>query len=226
MRFFFLSFFYFSRLHSYELLAVTPVFETIVDETSIALATTGAVLTLSVQPYDERTRAVWMNHQQMSPSAANFGDLIGSGFAGVLITSGQYFFDSQEANWKSHARTLIWQTTAVYAMKLLFGRKRPGGSTNYQSFPSGHTATAFATATSLTYSYGWPVGIVAYPLAVFTAASRLADDKHWGSDVVAGAFVGIIIARACAEQNLDSGQNSLTPIINPEFSGFNYLYSF
>ena len=112
-------------------------------------------------------------------------------------------------------------------MKYSFGRQRPGNSASYQSFPSGHTAVAFATATNLSYSYGWRAAAVSFPIALFVGASRLADDMHWGSDVVAGAFIGFIIARACSESE-SPGQLAagLTPIISPEFSGFNYVYSF
>jgi membrane-associated phospholipid phosphatase len=81
-------------------------------------------------------------------------------------------------------------------MKYSFGRQRPGNSDSHQSFPSGHTSVSFATATSLTYAYGWKAAVIAYPVAVLVGLSRLSDDAHWASDVVGGAFVGFIMARA------------------------------
>lgn len=229
MRLFFLILLCGPTLRSQELLSVKPVLNRLSDTTSLSLLTAGALSTLAVQPYDDQIRADWKNHQQMSQSTADVGNILGSGVAGVMIVGGQYLFDSREENWKSHARTLIWQTGVVYAMKLSFGKQRPGNSRNYQSFPSGHTATAFATATSLTYSYGWKAAVVSYPIAALVGASRLADDAHWGSDVVAGAFVGIIMGRACAQDETVVGptnQAHWAPIINPDFGGLNYLYSF
>ncbi len=71
---------------------------------------------------------------------------------------------------------------------------RPDGS-NYHSFPSGHTATAFMTATMLSKEYGhlspW-VSVGAYSVATTTGLMRMANNKHWLSDVMVGAGVGII----------------------------------
>lgn len=71
---------------------------------------------------------------------------------------------------------------------------RPDGSNNH-SFPSGHTATAFMTATMLTKEYGYIspwVGIGAYTAATATGVMRMANNKHWLSDVLAGAGIGIL----------------------------------
>ncbi len=71
---------------------------------------------------------------------------------------------------------------------------RPDGSDRH-SFPSGHTATAFMTATMLTKEYGYRspwVGIGAYTAASATGLMRMANNKHWLSDVLTGAGVGIL----------------------------------
>ena len=71
---------------------------------------------------------------------------------------------------------------------------RPDGSNN-RSFPSGHTATAFMTATMLSKEYGgrspW-YGVGAYSVATATGLMRMANNKHWLSDVLAGAGFGIL----------------------------------
>jgi membrane-associated phospholipid phosphatase len=43
--------------------------------------------------------------------------------------------------------------------------------------------------------YGWKVGVPAFAAAAYTAMSRLTDNKHWASDVVFGAFIGVASAR-------------------------------
>lgn len=82
----------------------------------------------------------------------------------------------------------------VNSMKSAFKVERPDGS-NTHSFPSGHTATAFMTATMLSKEYGdrspW-YSIGAYSVATATGLSRMANNKHWLSDVLVGAGIGIL----------------------------------
>jgi membrane-associated phospholipid phosphatase len=80
-------------------------------------------------------------------------------------------------------------------IKPVVHRERPDGS-NYRSFPSGHSATSFATATVLQEELGWKAGLPAYAIAVWTGASRIYHHKHYVSDVVFGATIGIVSARA------------------------------
>jgi membrane-associated phospholipid phosphatase len=72
---------------------------------------------------------------------------------------------------------------------------RPDGSTR-NSFPSGHTATAFAAATILHKEYGltrspW-LSAAGYAMATATGCMRVLNNRHWVSDVFAGAGVGIL----------------------------------
>lgn len=80
---------------------------------------------------------------------------------------------------------------AVWALKLTVPSTRPNGGK--YSFPSGHTATAFAAAPVLAYHLGRGAGIVAYGLAGVTALARMEDRKHHLADVLAGAGIGLVI---------------------------------
>ena len=60
------------------------------------------------------------------------------------------------------------------------------------SFPSGHTSSAFATATALTLSTKkWYVAVPAFTYAGFVGYSRMRLGAHYGSDVLAGILVGV-----------------------------------
>ena len=73
-------------------------------------------------------------------------------------------------------------------------RERPDNSGF--GFPSGHAAITMASATVLQQHLGWKVAVPTYALASYVAISRLHDNRHFASDVVAGATAGIIIGRA------------------------------
>lgn len=82
---------------------------------------------------------------------------------------------------------------AVNGLKYSVGRLRPDGSRR-NSFPSGHTATAFMTATMLHKEYGWRspwFSIGGYTAAAVTGISRILNNRHWLSDVIAGGAIGI-----------------------------------
>lgn len=75
--------------------------------------------------------------------------------------------------------------------KSLITEPRPDHS-GYDSFPSGHTAIAFASASNLYIRYGWQKGIPAYGLASLVALGRVEENKHYWKDVIAGAAIGSV----------------------------------
>ncbi|GLV28379.1 phospholipid phosphatase [Sphingobium sp. TomTYG75] len=74
-------------------------------------------------------------------------------------------------------------------LKQTFPEMRPDGS-NRHSFPSAHTATAFAAAASLQNRYGWQVGVPAQLVAAFVGVARVEGKKHHWFDVAAGMAIG------------------------------------
>ena len=85
---------------------------------------------------------------------------------------------------------------STYLVKALSREQRPDGSDNL-SFPSGHTAQAFLAASIVHTEFRdksqW-YGIGAYAVASSVGVLRMVVDKHWQSDVVAGAGFGILSA--------------------------------
>jgi membrane-associated phospholipid phosphatase len=81
----------------------------------------------------------------------------------------------------------------------------------HKAFPSGHTTTAFAIATTFAQIYKekkWIV-ISAYSAAAITGISRVHDNKHWATDVFAGAALGYFSARAILK-NEERNRRSIT----------------
>jgi hypothetical protein len=93
-----------------------------------------------------------------------------------------------------YSLSTLMMGTGVLATKHLFREERPDG-TNRLSFPSGHTATAFAAAEFLRREYGYRspwYGIAGYAMAFGTGFLRIYNNRHWMSDVLAGAGIGIL----------------------------------
>ena len=102
-----------------------------------------------------------------------------------------------QKNGLKHGRALILTATSHITLAFIARRERPPGRDNYlpfaSSWPSGHASSAFATAESLAYAYGWWVGVPANAVAIAIAAGRVSENAHWLSDVVAGAALGIFL---------------------------------
>ena len=92
--------------------------------------------------------------------------------------------------------TLISNTIALgtsTTLKLITKVERPDGS-SFDSFPSGHTTEAFVGATLLHEEYGdnsVAYSILGYGLTSTTGAMRMMNNRHWLSDVLVGAGIGI-----------------------------------
>lgn len=84
----------------------------------------------------------------------------------------------------------------TFALKNLTGIERPNGQDNL-SWPSGHTSEAFLAATIVNrefrYKSKW-IGVGAYTVAGTVGLFRMLNNKHWVSDVLAGAGIGILSA--------------------------------
>jgi membrane-associated phospholipid phosphatase len=115
---------------------------------------------------------------------------------------------------------LVAQVT-TQGLKFAVGRTRPDGTT--LSFPSGHTASAFATATVLQRNLGWKVGIPAYAMASYVGVARIQDKRHFLSDVAFGAAVGIVAGRTVTVGS-GSAKFAVAPSVAPGGGGVNLTW--
>jgi len=88
----------------------------------------------------------------------------------------------------------IVMNAVVYFLKDRIHQLRPDGS-SYNSLPSGHTAQAFLGAAMLaeeySYRFKW-MPLVAYSMASAVGVMRIMNNKHYISDVLVGAGIGIL----------------------------------
>jgi len=148
---------------------------------------------------------------------------IGNAFpvVGVAYLTGTYFLGNEQQRTFA-VNGLESMGIAVLSTEVInfaTNRKRPDGKKD--SFPSSHTAAAFALATVIADEYGdndKTVPYLAYGLATLTAYGRLNDNRHWGSDVVAGALIGHYTAKTVGKIN-GSRNFRLQPYINSNQKG-------
>ncbi|NND72938.1 MAG: phosphatase PAP2 family protein [Rhodothermales bacterium] len=155
-------------------------------------------------------------------------------FAVSLFTNNDRF---QDASFTS-TQSLLYASLITMTLKTAFGRARPESGYDEQafspfsgrtSFPSGHTTSAFAIVTPWVMYYPGPVTYSLFALSTGTAVARIARDKHWPTDVVAGAAIGFFTARFLShrhqeERGLRSPRLRVSPEIGFASSGILFVY--
>jgi len=171
----------------------------------------------------------------VGPVITQMGGLGAAATAGIFFGAGLIFKDERARDTGYLAACAMAQSFLVeHALKGLTGRQRPyvadgedhwAGPTGffkrydpdydglYDSFPSGHTATAFSLATvvALQYRHTTWVPVLAYTIAAGVGLSRVTEDRHWMSDVFVGAVVGHLVARLVVRSH--TRRQRLVPVL-------------
>lgn len=135
-------------------------------------------------------------------------------FPVLAVAGGSLLTDNvklQDAAWTS-LQTLVYAGILGYTLKAIFGRERPEWSDDpydffkrsgmipflpegNSSFPSGHAIAAFGILTPWVLYYPNILTYGLYVLPVGTGISRVALGKHWATDIVVGAVIGVAMGR-------------------------------
>jgi membrane-associated phospholipid phosphatase len=134
------------------------------------------------------------------------------------------------------AATLAFTGAAGMAGKFLTGRPRPEDSRDADGYapfsgqgamPSGHTAMAFALATALSDDIHRPWATVGlYTLATGVGWSRINDNRHWLTDVAAGAALGITSAKLMNGRWRIFGLRPPSVLLGPSHAGLAWRVEF
>lgn len=117
------------------------------------------------------------------------GDVLLVTMPALALGSTFIWKDGQKGTYQ-FSKALAGTIVLTYGLKLAINKERPNGENN-NSFPSGHTSVAFASAAFIQKRYGWEYGIPAYLLAGYVGYTRIEANKHDGLDVLAGAAIGV-----------------------------------
>ena len=185
--------------------------------------------------------------KDVSPVITNLGDGTFSaglfaGFAGYgLIFNEKKAFEAGKIGMESFLLTGV----SIQLFKHLCGRERPSDATRpggfwhgpfayfdkqrrgnhgiaaFDAFPSGHTTTAFAAATTISDFYTEPwVSYTCYSLASLVGVSRVMESTHWLSDCFVGAIIGHYGTRLVEKLNYGSTNITLLPEVDEYHYGF------
>ncbi|MFM7710434.1 MAG: phosphatase PAP2 family protein [Ferruginibacter sp.] len=140
-----------------------------------------------IRPTDLSKKQHLDNYLQYTPGAISLG------MTALGVKGNQNMRDAT----LTYASINIISSAIVTPIKKITHEQRPDSS-NFLSFPSGHTAEAFANAEFLRMQYGkkypW-LAVVGYAMATATGYLRMYNNKHWFSDVLTGAAIGFCSAR-------------------------------
>ena len=175
----------------------------------------GLAGSLAVWPLDDDIRESRFSAQSAGLEADGLDDVFKAGnhLGSTLVQVGGSFATYTIGRWvgkpniaelgRDLVRAQLVAGGVTRLLKHTVRRTRPAGSgSSRTSFPSGHTSGTFASATVLNRHYGSKVGIPAFGVASYVAASRVVDNSHFLSDVVFGAAVGMAAGHAVT---FDSG---------------------
>jgi len=189
--------------------------------------------------------------QVVTKFGATYGLGVLAGFAGYgFLASDQKALETSYLAAEAFVTSGLW----TQVLKMIAGRERPGSRTqsggkwtgpfsssfsrhftDFDSFPSGHTSTAFSLATVFASQYSETpvVPIISYSLAGLVGVSRISVNRHWPSDVFTGAVIGYLCARQVLAWNpselsrsRDHSKTSWILVPNPQQHGLSVLVRF
>ena len=211
---------------------------------AVVLGTTGILLAVDEDAQDFFQR----NKSSTTDKISDWFEPLGRADIQAPVLGGLYlvgaFLDNDKLKRVSLLSLETFGITALLTtgVKRLSGRRRPlsdkqefawrgpSFSSKNTSFPSGHTSSMFAIATTISLEFPEEplVSILAYTTAGLTSFARLNDNEHWVSDAFFGACLGYFISKTVMKLHSDNKGHHFTiyPNVNRQTAGltFNLRY--
>jgi membrane-associated phospholipid phosphatase len=213
-------------------------------DTKSALITVGLIGATGVlYAYDEEIRDYFQDNQDSNLDYLAYGaEKLGWQYAFVFVAAyGGVGYLTENEKMEEIGLLAVEALTVANSIsltvKVATGRSRPmrdrggysykpfSGSRSDTAFPSGHATTAFTIASVFADGYESPwVGALTYSLACLVGWQRLYDDKHWASDVLAGAALGTVVGKSVVYLHKKTdGTVRLAPLVEPSSESYGVL---
>lgn len=171
----------------------------LIDEDTKKILYIGAGVTTAALIFEDQidpTQDEIVNHKPLG-DFSRYGD-----WAGQLVPNMAYLIGQSVAgyfgNEKGYERALgmfkatLYSASVTTILKYSIREPRPDNHNERNSFPSGHTTTAFAFSGYVLEEHGWKWGIPALGVSLLSGFSRVNDNRHRVHDVLSGATIGLL----------------------------------
>lgn len=201
----------------------------------------GTGLTLTVLIFEDLivdpTQREFVDHQPLG-DLSKIGDLGGQFIPNAAYIIAQSIAGSLgQKDGYSRAvgmiKASIYSTTVTTSLKYAIREPRPSSRKERDSFPSGHSTSAFTFAGYVYEEHGWKWGAPALVLASFVGASRMNDNRHYLHDVLAGATIGMAYGIGVAKIDKDRAKEdkhrfdlTIVPIFDSTTNGLAMVIDF
>lgn len=154
------------------------------------------LIVMAKDPYFTKIHRDLREHEPLG-DLAEVGDIMGQLVPNVAYVLGMGLHGWSQENAESKRRAWLmfkataWSTGTTTVLKYTFREPRPNDHSTRNSFPSGHTTSAFAFASVVAAEHEWYWGVGAYSIATLVGVSRINDNAHYPRDVMAGATIGM-----------------------------------
>lgn len=193
-----------------------------------------SIVALTLSKFDYDISQKFLDKPFLSDDLSKFGDNYGKTFgwgyfAGIgFITIESVLYKNKFSDYfyklEIVLESIVLTQLITQTLKLTTFRERPNRSDNH-SFPSGHTSSTFALASSLNGIYGLGVGLPAYAFATLVGLQRISSSAHYLSDVFVGAILGTFVGESFTFLHKDKTKKNKSVNIIPYFDQNNLTYN-
>lgn len=202
----------------------------------------GTALTITILIFEDAISDPFQVKQSRNKTlgdTSTYGDILGQLVPNLLYTAGMGIAGFYKDPKGYHRALGMFKATSyasgvTTALKYTAREPRPYDHKIKNSFPSGHTTTAFAFAGYVARDHGWAWGVPATLMASFIGYSRINDNRHWLHDVTAGATIGWVYGWGISELQARNDKSkkeelestSVVPVVDSKTAGLFLVHTY